>query len=111
RLYSLMPHMHLLGRKMKATWIKPDGTEALLINVDDWDFNWQFVYHFEQPLDLPRGSKLRIEAEFDNSAENPNNPNDPPVTVRWGEATTDEMMRMVAAVSFKGRRGSLGIDF
>ncbi|MCW5939410.1 MAG: hypothetical protein KF884_02230 [Fimbriimonadaceae bacterium] len=111
KLYSLMPHMHLLGRKMKATWIKPDGQEALLIKVDDWDFNWQFVYHFEEPLLLTRGSKLRIEAEFDNSDGNPNNPSRPPKTVRWGEATTDEMMLLVASVSIQGRWRLLGSRF
>ncbi len=103
KLYGLLPHMHLLGRKMKATWVKPDGTEQPLIQVDDWDFNWQFMYSLKQPLLLTRGSKVRIEAVYDNSSNNPNNPNDPPKEVRWGEQTTDEMMLLVAAISIPGR--------
>lgn len=99
KLYSLMPHMHLLGREMKATLIRPDGTEQPLIFVDDWDFNWQFVYSLKEPMTLKGGSKIRIEAVFDNSSSNPNNPNDPPKDVRWGEQTTDEMMLLVAAIS------------
>ncbi|MBS1714890.1 MAG: redoxin domain-containing protein [Armatimonadetes bacterium] len=99
KLYSLMPHMHLLGRKMKATLIKPDKTEEPLIAIDDWDFNWQFTYALKTPKVLPAGSKVRIEAVFDNSSGNPNNPNEPPKEVRWGEQTTDEMMLLVAAIS------------
>jgi mono/diheme cytochrome c family protein len=99
RLYSLMPHMHYLGRSMKATWVKPDGTEQGLINVPDWSFNWQLQYALKEPLLLPRGSKLRIEATYDNSSANPNNPSDPPRDVRWGEETTDEMMLLVASIS------------
>lgn len=99
RLYSLMPHMHLLGRSMKATWIKPDGTEQGLISVPDWNFNWQLQYALKEPLILPRGSKIRIEAVYDNSTGNPNNPSNPPRDVRWGEETTDEMMLLVASIS------------
>lgn len=110
-LYSLMPHMHLLGRKMSATLINPDKTEEKLIQVDDWDFNWQFSYDLRKPRMLKAGSKVRIDAVFDNSKENPNNPSDPPKEVRWGEQTTDEMMLMVAVISIPMRdmfRGSIG---
>lgn len=99
RLYSLMPHMHLLGKEMKATLIHPDETEEPLIYVDKWDFNWQLIYQLKEPKLIKAGSKILVEAVFDNSADNPNNPNDPPKTVRWGEATTDEMMLLVAAYS------------
>ncbi|MBS1721733.1 MAG: hypothetical protein JSS66_01870 [Armatimonadetes bacterium] len=102
KLYSLMPHMHMLGRKMKATLIHPDQTEEPLILVDDWDFNWQFVYSLKEPKLLKRGSKIRIEAVYDNTTNNPNNPNNPPKEVRWGEQTTDEMMLLVAAISVPG---------
>ena len=99
RLYSLMPHMHLLGREMKATLVKPDGTEEPLILVDKWDFNWQLIYALKEPMLIKGGSKIRVEATFDNSADNPNNPSDPPKEVRWGEETTDEMMLLVAVYS------------
>jgi mono/diheme cytochrome c family protein len=101
RLYSLMPHMHLLGREMKATLINPDGTEEPMIYVDKWDFNWQLVYMLKEPKLIKAGSKIRVETVYDNSAENPNNPSDPPKQVTWGEETTDEMMLLVAVYSTK----------
>lgn len=111
KLYSLMPHMHLLGREMSATLIHPDGSEEKLIQVDDWDFNWQFTYGLKAPMTIKKGSKLRIEAVYDNSTANPNNPSDPPREVRWGEQTTDEMMLMVAAINIPDRgklKGGIG---
>ena len=111
KLYSLMPHMHLLGREMVATLVHPDGKEERLIQVDDWDFNWQFTYGLKQPKLIKKGSKIRIEAVYDNSSNNPNNPSDPPREVRWGEQTTDEMMLMVAAINIPNRgkfRGGIG---
>ncbi|QYK53338.1 MAG: hypothetical protein KF824_00260 [Fimbriimonadaceae bacterium] len=99
KIYSLMPHMHLLGREMKATAIYPDGKEKVLIEVKDWDFNWQLIYNLKTPEILPAGSKLRLEAEYDNSVDNPFQPHDPPKLVRWGEETTDEMMLLVAGIT------------
>jgi hypothetical protein len=59
--------------------------------VKDWDFNWQGSYVFAQPLRIPKGSVIRVEAEYDNSENNPYNPNSPPKPVAWGEETADEM--------------------
>ncbi|HEY3863553.1 MAG TPA: redoxin domain-containing protein [Verrucomicrobiae bacterium] len=89
--YRVTPHMHLLGRDMKVTATLPDGTLLPLVHVSNWDFNWQTSYEFAQPLHLPAGSRLDMEAHYDNSAANPLNPNNPPKIVRWGEQTTDEM--------------------
>lgn len=94
-LYGVMPHMHLLGKSMKADVEFPDGTVKPLVWVDDWDFNWQLQYAFKEPIHVPKGSKIRIEAIYDNSADNPRNPNNPPKTVTWGEQTTDEMFLMI----------------
>lgn len=99
RVYSVMPHMHLLGRSMTATAELPDGKSINLIDVQDWDFNWQLIYAVKAELVLPKGTKLTVRATYDNSSENPFQPNDPPRAVRWGEATTDEMMLLVAAYS------------
>lgn len=96
-LYSVMPHMHLLGRTMRARLVRPDGTESPLIFVPDWDFNWQLVYALKQPLKAPAGSKIVVEATYDNSTDNPHNPSSPPRRVRWGEETTDEMFLLIAA--------------
>ena len=62
-----------------------------LINIDDWDFNWQGMYRFKDPIPMAAGTKLSLEAFYDNSEGNWRNPNDPPKAVSWGEATTDEM--------------------
>jgi mono/diheme cytochrome c family protein len=89
--YRVTPHMHLLGKEMKVTATLPDGTVLPLVHVTDWDFNWQTSYQFKTPLRLPAGSRVDLEAHYDNSAGNPVNPNTPPRLVHWGEQTTDEM--------------------
>lgn len=102
-LYAVMPHMHLLGRKMKS-WLEfPDGTIKPLIEVDDWDFNWQLSYRLKQPIHVPVGTKQVLEAVYDNSSDNPRNPNNPPKFVTWGEATTDEMCLLIETVSREKR--------
>ncbi len=90
-LLGTMPHMHLLGRDMRLIATTPAGETHDLIWIQDWDFNWQDVYYYREPLFLPAGTRVDLVSHFDNSAENPLNPNDPPVPVGWGEKTTDEM--------------------
>ena len=90
-LLATMPHMHLLGRDMRLVATTPTGEAHDLIWIQDWDFNWQDIYHYREPLFLPAGTQVNLVAHFDNSAENPANPHDPPVPVGWGEKTTDEM--------------------
>ncbi len=102
-LYSVMPHMHLLGREMKAWVERPDKTITPLIHVQNWDFNWQLNYQFKQPVKIPKGSKVIVEAIYDNSADNPNNPSNPPKPVFVGEKTTDEMQLLVAAYTVDGQ--------
>jgi hypothetical protein len=69
----------------------PNGQTQCLINIDDWDFNWQGMYRYNDPVAIPAGTKLSLEAFYDNSTNNLRNPNDPPQPVSWGEQTTDEM--------------------
>jgi hypothetical protein len=88
---GVTPHMHLLGKKMKAVAELPSGETVPLINVTDWDFKWQDQYQYKKPFRLPEGTKIKVDAVYDNSADNPANPNDPPRRVRFGEQTTDEM--------------------
>jgi hypothetical protein len=88
---GIAPHMHLLGREMKVKAVRPDGLEVSLVWVKDWDFNWQEQYRFAAPVALPKGTRVELEAFYDNSAGNVKNPNHPPRRVRWGEQTTDEM--------------------
>ena len=100
---GIAPHMHLLGHDMTMTATLPDGKSLDLIRINDWDFDWQNNYWFERPIDLPRGSTLRVVAHFDNSAGNPRNPKNPPVDVKWGEGTTDEMCIGFLAMTKKGQ--------
>lgn len=90
-LLSLMPHMHLRGKDFKYTARYPDGTSEVLLSVPNYDFNWQHRYRFAQPVSLPAGTTLECVAHFDNSADNPANP-DPTKAVRWGDQTWEEMM-------------------
>jgi hypothetical protein len=83
--------MHYRGRDMRYEAIFPDGRRETLLSVPCYDFNWQNVYRLESPLLLPAGTRIECTAHFDNSTNNPNNP-DPGKTVRWGEQSTDEMM-------------------
>ena len=88
---SVLPHMHLLGRSMLVTAHFPDGKSQTLVDVPNYDFNWQTAYTFNQPVTLPAGTVVQLVAHYNNSDSNPRNPNSPPQQVWWGEQTTDEM--------------------
>ncbi len=90
-LVSIGGHAHYLCKKMKAIAELPDGQELKLFAVDDWDFNWQGRYNYREPVRLPKGAIVRTTLVYDNSEDNPRNPSSPPVHVRWGQASTDEM--------------------
>lgn len=105
-LHSVMPHMHLLGRNVKVTMTPPGGSTQTLVQIDDWDYNWQETYWFKKPMEIKAGTKIEIEALFDNSEKNPNNPKSPPVIVFIGEQTTNEMLFgfLGATTDVKGQR-------
>ena len=89
-LYSLMPHAHLRGRAAKFTAHYPDGRTEILLSVPKYDFSWQTTYALITPKALPAGTRLVFDMTWDNSAQNPANP-DPAHVVRWGEQTWEEM--------------------
>lgn len=89
---AIGPHCHLLGQSMKSWAVLPNGDTIPLIDIPDWDFHWQGLYAFRNPIYLPAGTVLHGEAWYDNTAENDENPNSPPDWVWLGEATTNEMM-------------------
>lgn len=89
---GLMPHMHLAGQSIKSYCVKPNGDTIHLLDLPNWDFHWQGFYQFQKPVLLPAGSVLYGEATYDNTVNNPHNPNSPPQDISLGEATTDEMM-------------------
>ena len=90
-LYSIFPHMHLLGKEIGAYGIKPNQDTLRLIHIPHWDFDWQDFYKFRHLKKLPAGSKLRSYGTFDNTASNIHNPFSPPQSVQFGLNTTDEM--------------------
>jgi AhpC/TSA family/Copper type II ascorbate-dependent monooxygenase, C-terminal domain len=101
--WAVTPHMHLLGRDMQISVKFPDGHVQPVIKVPDWDFNWQYTYQFEKPLDIPKGSLVYLVSHYDNSESNPHNPHKPPTLVKWGEATTDEMCIGFLGLTKKGQ--------
>ena len=88
---AVQPHAHYRAREVHGTATRPDGTTTPLIYIKDWDYRWQHVYRYVQPLSFPKGTTLAMEYVFDNSADNPRNPHQPPRPVRWGQRSTDEM--------------------
>jgi peroxiredoxin len=90
-LLSFSPHMHLRGKSFTYKLVQPDGSQQILLDVPQYDFNWQTTYRLAEPLRIEEGSRIAGEAVFDNSDGNLNNP-DPTATVRWGDQTWDEMM-------------------
>ena len=89
-LQSVLPHMHFRGKRVKYTAQYPDGTEQVLFSQPLYNFNWQLTYHFEDPVFLPAGTTVLVNGAFDNSAQNPFNP-DPSIPVYDGEQSWEEM--------------------
>lgn len=88
---AVQPHAHNLARRMEATATLPDGSTRWLISIGDWDFRWQDVYRYANPVVLPKGTTISMRYTYDNSADNPRNPHRPPARVVWGQNTSDEM--------------------
>lgn len=91
------PHMHYIGKAFKAYAISPLGDTIKMVHIPDWDFRWQEIYRMRNLVKVPKGSVLHIEGTYDNTAENPANPNLPPKTI-FSEGTmrsTDEMMTLL----------------
>jgi hypothetical protein len=91
QLLSLMPHMHLRGINARYVATYPDGKTETLLSVPDYDFGWQSVYRFAKPVEIPKGTTVTFTGRWDNSADNPRNP-DAKKDVTWGLQTWDEMM-------------------
>lgn len=90
-VHHILPHMHYLGKEMVVRAKTPSGEVIPLIQIRDWEFNWQMAYRYVKPVKLPKGTRLELEALYDNTADNPFQPSQPPQMVRFGEETTDEM--------------------
>lgn len=100
-ILMVVPHMHLLGRKIEVTRTPIFGNKVeSLIKIDNWDFNWQGFYAYETPVRLNLFENVKLSCRFDNSADNPKNPSNPLKDIRWGEGTEDEMCLAFLGVTF-----------
>lgn len=88
---ALQPHAHYRARDVRGDATLPNGTTKPLIHIADWDFRWQHVFQYETPLRLPKGTTLSMRYVYDNSPDNPRNPEHPPMRARWGQRSSDEM--------------------
>ena len=91
QLLSFMPHMHVRGKAFRYEIEMPNKDNELILDVPHYDFNWQLPYSLVKPMNVAKGSLIKVTAWFDNSADNPANP-DPSRIVPWGPQTYDEMM-------------------
>ena len=107
---SIYPHAHYLGKRVEGWAELPDGTRRQLVTIADWDFDWQDEYRYVRPVALPAGSVLHMDWSFDNSADNPHNPESPPVHVRYGAASTDEMAELIFEVEPADPRQLAALD-
>jgi hypothetical protein len=99
---TINPHLHMLGRSFLAFAVKPNGDTIPLIRILRWNFNWQYFYTFKTMVKIPAGSEIIAVAEFDNTVNNPWNPNRPPkeVSERWDSGgasmrASDEMFQFI----------------
>lgn len=88
---AVYPHAHYLGHLLEGYATLPNGERKWLIRIPDWSFNWQAVYHYRQPVFLPKGTVISMRFHYDNTSANPRNPNHPPRRARAGNQATDEM--------------------
>ena len=98
-VYGITPHAHYLAKDMKVNATFPDGNKQPLIWIKDWDFNWQGQYRYKDAIHLPKGTRIDFEYVYDNSAQNPHNPSNPPVQVTYGEETRNEMALVFLGVA------------
>ena len=88
---AVYPHAHYLATLLEGYATLPDGSRQWLVQIPQWDVNWQSVYHYRNPLFLPKGTVISMRFHYDNSAGNPRNPSSPPVPVAGGNRAIDEM--------------------
>ena len=107
-LMAIYPHAHYLGKDIEAFATLPGGRRETLIHIPQWNLNWQAVYRYAEPVRLPKGTTISMRYVYDNSDENPLNPNHPPMRVRAGNRSSDEMCHLwlqVLPVDFDPKQG------
>lgn len=98
---NIWSHLHTIGKTVRVTAELPNGERRKLLSIQDWDFNWQDTYLYQKPFWLPKGTIVRAEWSWDNSAKNPRNPFSPPKRMRFGEGTNDEMSGVIIGGTVK----------
>lgn len=93
-ILAVMPHAHYLATDFRSWAVLPDGKKIWLMRIADWNFNWQREYSYAQPISLPKGTTLCMQVTYDNSADNPRNPHNPPQRVVIGRDTFNEMAQI-----------------
>lgn len=93
-LITVQPHAHYLARQIESDATLPDGSTKRLLSITNWDFNWQGVYRYVTPVRLPAGTTVTMRWTYDNSTDNPFNPNSQPRRVTYGQRTSDEMSEL-----------------
>lgn len=91
KIHYVVPHMHYRGKSIKINAILPDGSKKTIVSVADYNFNWQWLYKLKEPVFIPKGSKISVEGVYDNTFQNPLNP-DPTQELTYGIQSTDEML-------------------
>ncbi|MGA1981902.1 MAG: tetratricopeptide repeat protein [Acidobacteriaceae bacterium] len=99
---AVYPHAHYLGHVLEGYATLPGGAKKWLVRIPDWDPSWQAVYHYAQPVFLPKGTVISMRYHYDNSAANVRNPNQPPKRVHVGNQATDEMAHLSLQVLPRG---------
>lgn len=100
-ILTINPHMHLIGKEFLAYAITPQADTIRLIHIPDWNFRWQYFYTFKNPVKIPAGATIIVEGTFDNTADNPDNPYNPPRVIidraspLESMRTTDEMLQLI----------------
>ena len=85
RIYSILPHAHYVARTIRAEAVMPDGKRLNLIEIRQWQFDWQNLFTYRDPVELPAGTEIQVEFVYDNSADNLSNPFNPPRTIQYGQ--------------------------
>jgi tetratricopeptide (TPR) repeat protein/mono/diheme cytochrome c family protein len=108
QLLAIYPHAHYVGKDLQAFAKFPDGRQKSLIHIPSWDLNWQAVFRYETPVELPAGTVISMRYRYDNSDENIRNPNVPPKRVVGGNRASDEMAHLWLQVLPHSNPGETG---
>ena len=108
QLLAIYPHAHYLAKDLQAFAKFPDGTQKSLIHIPSWDLNWQAVFRYRTPVELPAGTVISMRYRYDNSDENIRNPNVPPKRVVGGNRASDEMAHLWLQVLPHSNPGETG---